>query len=149
MFGFFGKVRVGREVLYKHKMSSFFSQLNESSYLVSYVSVKTLTVNEKNKIISFNKVNTKFGEKVVVECDNFKTLLPERYTYDWETCLSSEPRSSGKNNKFRISGRMKRKEKLNAVYKHKLSLYLKSLNELSSLINMYEMRKTMENLKLN
>jgi ABC-type sugar transport system ATPase subunit len=61
-------------------MSSFFSQLNESSYLVSYVSVKTLTVNEKNKIISFNKVNTKFGEKVVVECDNFKTLLAERYT---------------------------------------------------------------------
>jgi hypothetical protein len=44
---------------------------------------------------------------------------------------------------------MNRKEKLNAVYKHKLSLYLKSLNELSSLINMYEMRKTMENLKLN
>jgi hypothetical protein len=31
------------------------------------VSVKTLTVNERNKIISSNKVNTKFGEKVVVE----------------------------------------------------------------------------------
>jgi hypothetical protein len=57
-------------------MISFFSQLNESSYLVSYVSVKTLTVNEKNKITN----NKKFGEKVVVECDNFKTLLPERYT---------------------------------------------------------------------
>jgi hypothetical protein len=66
-----------------------------------------------------------------------------------ETCLSGEPRSSGKNNKFRISGRMKRKEKLNVVYKHKLSLYLKSLRELSSLINMYEMRKTKDNLKLN
>jgi ABC-type sugar transport system ATPase subunit len=37
-------------------------------------------VNEKNKIITFNKVNTKFGEKVVVECDNFKTLLSKRYT---------------------------------------------------------------------
>jgi hypothetical protein len=44
---------------------------------------------------------------------------------------------------------MKRKEKLNAVHKHKLSLYLNSLRELSGLINMYEMRKTMENLKLN
>jgi hypothetical protein len=31
------------------------------------VSVKTLT-------------NTKFRGKVAVECDNFKTLLPERYT---------------------------------------------------------------------
>jgi hypothetical protein len=102
---------------------------------------------------------------VVVECDNFKTLLPERYTEKFSeehikdinqqltigklVCLSGEPRSSGKNNKFKISRRMKRKEKLNAVYKHKLSLYLESLNELSSLINMYEMRKTMENLKLN
>jgi hypothetical protein len=44
---------------------------------------------------------------------------------------------------------MKRKETLNAVYKHKLSLYLKSLRELSSLINIYEMRKTKDNLKLN
>ncbi|KAH0818421.1 hypothetical protein GEV33_004369 [Tenebrio molitor] len=58
------------------EMDKLFRTLNESSYLVSYVSVKTLTVNEKNKITN----NKKFGEKVVVECDNFKTLLPERYT---------------------------------------------------------------------
>jgi hypothetical protein len=72
---------------------------------------------------------------VVVECDNFKTLLPERYTEKFSEehikdinqqltigkLVYLVSRGAVENNKFRISGRMKRKEKLNAVYKHKLS----------------------------
>ncbi|KAF5279719.1 hypothetical protein FQR65_LT15280 [Abscondita terminalis] len=59
---------------------AFFDNLNVSTHLLPYVSASNLPVGEKIKIKSFSKIDGKFGEQVLVECGDFKTPLPQRFT---------------------------------------------------------------------
>ncbi|KAJ3639060.1 hypothetical protein Zmor_013254 [Zophobas morio] len=61
-------------------MSSFISGLNKESQLQAFVSAKTLEENKKFLIKSFSKNPTKYGDKIFVQLEDCRTILPERFT---------------------------------------------------------------------
>lgn len=60
-------------------MSSSLKELNDLSFVKEYVNIKTLNISEKYKIISFQRKKTEFGDRIVVELDNARVFLPQRF----------------------------------------------------------------------
>lgn len=58
----------------------FVNDVNVSLHQKPFVDVKTLKVGEMFEVKSFCKVNTKDGDAVLVECKDFKVVLPAHYT---------------------------------------------------------------------
>ncbi|KAK5644580.1 hypothetical protein RI129_005880 [Pyrocoelia pectoralis] len=58
------------------------NKLNDSTFCKSFKNVKDMEVGEKYKVIGIDTINTKYGERIVVETENFKCVLPLRF-YDY------------------------------------------------------------------
>jgi hypothetical protein len=61
-------------------MRHFLKSINEETHLVSYVRASYLEIDRRFPIKRFIKTETQFGERVVVDCSEFKTPLPQRFT---------------------------------------------------------------------
>jgi hypothetical protein len=61
-------------------MSHFLKSINEETHLVPYVRASYLEIDRRFPIKRFIKTETQFGEKVVVDCSEFKMPLPQRFT---------------------------------------------------------------------
>lgn len=63
---------------------SLIQKLNNETHINLFVNAKDLKVGKKLKIICFNKIDTRYGEKVLVqfteESEVYKTILPSRFT---------------------------------------------------------------------
>ncbi|EFA08492.1 hypothetical protein TcasGA2_TC000019 [Tribolium castaneum] len=57
-----------------------FKNLNKDVEMESFVSIKSIKVDEKFCVKAFKKVATKFGTKVMVDCEGFSSILPHRFT---------------------------------------------------------------------
>jgi hypothetical protein len=60
-------------------MSHFLKSINEETHLVPYVRASYLEIDRRFPIKRFIKTETQFGEKVVVDCSEFKMPLPQRF----------------------------------------------------------------------
>jgi precorrin isomerase len=61
-------------------MSSFLQSVNEATFFVPFVKSSQLEVNKKFQVNRFSKEDSQFGKQVVVDCGDFKTSLPQRFT---------------------------------------------------------------------
>jgi precorrin isomerase len=61
-------------------MSSFLQSVNEATFFVPFVKSSQLEVNKKFQVNRFSKEESQFGKQVVVDCGDFKTSLPQRFT---------------------------------------------------------------------
>lgn len=64
-------------------MNTFVQHLNTDLVFKRLENVRNLAVGEKLKIVRFEKINTQYGDKIAVEFDEFKTILPQRYTQEF------------------------------------------------------------------
>lgn len=64
-------------------MASFITQVSHNLSVKEYVSVKSLEIGEKHEILNFRRTNTKYGEKIVLDIKDFRTVLPERYVEEF------------------------------------------------------------------
>ena len=55
-------------------------EFSKDLQLQPFVNVKNLDINTKFLIKCFSKINTRYGEKVAVDCGEFRTILPHRFT---------------------------------------------------------------------
>lgn len=60
-------------------MSALLETLNSECFVQQFVTLKSLEVGKKYKINSFSKCKTVWGEKVIVQIDDTKTVLPARF----------------------------------------------------------------------
>jgi precorrin isomerase len=61
-------------------MSSFLQSVNEATFFMPFVKSSQLEVNKKFQVNRFSKEDSQFGKQVVVDCGDFKTSLPQRFT---------------------------------------------------------------------
>lgn len=66
-------------------MASFINQINNNLRLKEYISVKSLEIGEKHQILNFRRINTKYGEKILVDIKDFSAVLPGRYVKEFTT----------------------------------------------------------------
>lgn len=78
---------------------SFLSQLNTQLQFQEFVSLKTLVVGKQFSIQTFSNLNTKWGEKIVVQCQEFRTVLPQRFTERFSAEVLEELNESIKSGK--------------------------------------------------
>ncbi|KAJ3643856.1 hypothetical protein Zmor_005530 [Zophobas morio] len=71
-------------------MSSFISTLNKESHLQAFVSAKTLEQNKKFLTKNFSKLSTKYGDKIFVELEESRTILPQRFTEKFTDSVISD-----------------------------------------------------------
>ncbi|KAK5646213.1 hypothetical protein RI129_004677 [Pyrocoelia pectoralis] len=53
--------------------------LNEVTYCKPFQNVKDICVGEKYKVLSVNIIKTKYGNRIVIETNSFKAVLPLRF----------------------------------------------------------------------
>jgi len=75
-----------------------FAKINSSSYVRETVSVSRLDIGKKYKVEKVKRVVTKYGEKILVDTEEFNIWLPDRFS----TLLSDE--DIGKINKNLLEG---------------------------------------------
>lgn len=66
-------------------MATFIKQLNQTKFVKEIVSIQTLQVGEKHRILSFSILNTRYGEKVLVDFKNFRSILPDRFLLEFSS----------------------------------------------------------------
>jgi precorrin isomerase len=54
--------------------------INKATFFVPFVKPSQLEVNKKFQVNRFSKEDSQFGKQVVVDCGDFKTSLPQRFT---------------------------------------------------------------------
>ncbi|XP_031350173.1 uncharacterized protein LOC116175926 [Photinus pyralis] len=62
-----------------HEFSFDLNELNSSTLCKPFISVKDLIAGDKHKVLKMDYISTKYEERVMVETESFKCVLPERY----------------------------------------------------------------------
>uniref|UniRef100_A0A1Y1KM70 Uncharacterized protein n=1 Tax=Photinus pyralis TaxID=7054 RepID=A0A1Y1KM70_PHOPY len=65
-----------------------FASLNSSTYCKPFINAKDLEIGNKYPITDIGVIGTKFGDRIMVETETFKCILPQRY----HTYLTEENR---------------------------------------------------------
>jgi hypothetical protein len=81
-------------------MSSFLQSVNEATFFVPFVKSSQLEVNKKFQVNRFSKEDSQFGKQVVVDCGDFKTSLPQRFTSQFTEGHYSQPGVKRRKNNF-------------------------------------------------